>query len=529
MTVGRTWTVVLTGLVGELVEVEADLSTQTPGFSIIGLPDKAIGEAQQRVRNACGNSDLPLPRRRVVVNLSPARLPKHGTGLDVAVAIAALATELPLDAASLLRTVHLGELGLDGRLRPVPGILPAVAAAADAGFRQVIVPAACRSEAELVASVDVVAAVSLRDVARHHGLDVAPVAEEAVPLTAVQETGAEGDRGTGKDEARAPAETTDPAGAADLAEVIGQDEAVESMIVAAAGGHHILMTGPPGAGKTMLARRLPGILPELGDAEALQAASLRSLAGGPITTLRRTPPFEAPHHTASVGALVGGGSRQVQPGAIARAHGGVLFLDEAGEFSGYALDALRQPLESGEIEIHRAGFRARFPARFQLVLATNPCPCGQYGVPGGACACASIAIRRYLGKLSGPLLDRVDIELAMRRVSTTLVPSTSAVTTAQARAWVHAARERAERRLRETPWRTNAETSGSWLRTGPCAPSGAVRQPLDAALQRGSLTLRGYDRVLRLAWTVADLAGRGHLELGDVGRALFLKKGAGAT
>jgi len=514
VSLGRTWSVVLTGLVGDIVEVEADLSTQTPGFTIIGLPDKSIGEAEQRVHNACGNSDLALPRRRVVVNLSPAGLPKHGTGLDVAVAIAALATELPLDAASLARTVHLGELGLDGRLRPLPGILPAVAAAARAGFHRVVVPASCRAEAELVEGVEVFGAVNLRDVARLHGLDVADVAQEAVPLT----------------EPARDASSTERSPAPDLAEVIGQREAVAALVVAAAGGHHLLMSGPPGAGKTMLARRLPGILPDLDDDAALQAASLRSLAGQPVTVLSRTPPFEAPHHSASVAALVGGGSRTVRPGAIARASGGVLFLDEAGEYGAHALDALRQPLESGEIEIHRAGFRARFPARFQLVMATNPCPCGQYGVPGGVCTCPSLAIRRYLGRLSGPLLDRVDIELSLRRVSLAQVVATGELTTtAAARGRVREARARAAHRLRDTPWRTNADVSGAWLRSGPDTPPADVRRPLDTALSRGSLSLRGYDRVLRLAWTIADLDDRARLRREDIGRALYLKKGTTDT
>ncbi len=509
MSVGRTWAVSLTGLVGDLVEVEADLSNQVPAFRIIGLADRALTEAQQRVHNACSNSGMPLPRRCVTVNLSPASLPKHGAGFDLAIAIAALATESPMDPASLAATVHIGELALDGRLRPVPGVLPAVVAAARAGKDVVIVPEANRAEAELVTGIRVVACASLAAVARWHGLDIQVDEPPAAP---------------GQAERPAPSPSPSPG---DLSDIRGQSDAIEALIVAAAGGHHLMMSGPPGAGKTMLARRLPGILPDLDDDTALHVASVRSLSGAPVTQLSRTPPFEAPHHSVSVAALVGGGSRSLRPGAIARASGGVLFLDEAGEYGAHALDSLRQPLESGVIEIHRAGFQAVLPARFQLVLATNPCPCGQYGVRGGSCSCPSLAIRRYLGRISGPLLDRIDIELALTRVTVTDLRGDAAVhiTSALARERVVAARDRAARRLRNTPWRTNGEVSGSWLRDGPFAPTAQTRRPLDMALRSGGLTLRGYDRVLRVAWSVADLEQHDTPTLDDVGRALYLKKG----
>ncbi|MDN3494521.1 YifB family Mg chelatase-like AAA ATPase [Planococcus sp. APC 4015] len=505
MSLARTWAVAITGVDGHLIEVEGDLSNQQPDFKIIGLADKALGEAVQRVHNACANSGLPLPRRRLTVNLSPASLPKHGSGFDLAIAVAALATEGGLDAASVAATAHLGELGLDGRLRPVPGVLPSVVAAARSGIRRVIVPAANLEEARLVDGIDVVGAVNLAAVAARHGSDVEVPVQEPV-ATAV-----------------GPA---DAAPAVDLADVVGQPEAVEALIVAAVGGHHLLMCGPPGAGKTMLARRLPGILPDLDDRAALACASIRSLSGQKVASLSRTPPFEAPHHSTSVAALVGGGSRVVRPGAIARASDGVLFLDEAGEFQTSALDALRQPLESSSIEIHRAGFSAAFPARFQLVLATNPCPCGDYGVRGGTCSCTPMAIRRYLGRLSGPLLDRIDIELHLARVSVAGRDDRAPVqSSAHARERVRAARDRAAHRLRDTPWRLNVHVPGTWLRDGPLAPPLLVRRPLDAALHRGALTLRGYDRVLRVAWSLADLADRDCLGVDDIGRALYLKKG----
>ncbi|WP_434812124.1 YifB family Mg chelatase-like AAA ATPase [Microbacterium sp. bgisy189] len=508
MSLPRTWAVVLTGLVGDLVEVEADVTSQTPDFQVIGLADRAIGEARQRVRNACANSELDLPRRRLTVSLSPADLPKHGSGLDLAIAVAALATQHAMDARSLATTVHIGELALDGRLRPIAGVLPAVMAAARAGFTRVVVPWANGDEARLVDGVDVVAAASLRQVAGCHGLELDP--REVEPVAA----------------ATAADETS--SALLDLAEVVGQRDAVDALVVAAAGGHHLLLSGPPGAGKTMLARRLTGILPELDDREALHAAAVRSLAGRSVTTLHREPPFEAPHHTTSTAALIGGGSRTVRPGAIARASGGVLFLDEAGEYTAQALDALRQPLESGVIEIHRSGFRATFPARFQLVVATNPCPCGNHGVPGAACECPPQAIRRYAARLSGPLRDRIDIELGLRRVSAAPASGRGERTTASAREAVIAARERTAVRLAGTPWQRNVDVPGTWLRTGPHAPPSDVRRPLDDALRRGSLTLRGYDRVLRVAWSVADLAGNERLSLADVGRALFLKKGIAA-
>ncbi len=508
MALGRTYAVSLLGLTGAIVEIEADLSSNLPAFILIGLPDAALGEAKDRVRAAAVNSGCGLPNRKITVNLSPAALPKHGSGFDLAIALAALAAAGTISAESIDRVLHLGELGLDGRLRPINGILPAVLAASRAGFDQVMVPTGNADEAALVPGVRVIPVASLRDAAIWHGGEFEPEPVEAIT--------------------RAAASDDDNETTGDLADVIGNPDAIEAMIVAAAGGHHAFLLGPPGAGKTMLAARLPGLLPDLGPRAALEVSSIRSLAGLPVgRSLSRRPPFEAPHHTATAAALVGGGSGQIRPGAAARASDGVLFLDEAPEFSPAVLDALRQPLESGLITIHRANAVATFPGRFQLVMAANPCPCGQYGARDSECTCPPSARRRYVGRLSGPLLDRIDIQLRVQRITAAqlrVAHETRGTTTADARTRVIAARDAAAARLADTPWRLNSEVPGAWLR-GPgvrLAPS--VTQSIDRALERGGITMRGYDRVLRLAWTIADLAGDASPTAAQLGQALYLRR-----
>lgn len=501
--IGRTSAVALVGVQGSLVEVEAHLTSQLPTFSIIGLPDASLGEARERVRSAAAVADCPLPSRRITVNLTPASVPKRGSGFDLAIAMAVLAAAGTAPGADR-RTVYVGELGLDGRVRPVPGVIPVVLAARAAGVDRVVLPVGNLAEAQAVPGVALTAVDSLRSAAVDAGAAlpegfVDPVLPPPAP-----------------DDTRPPAE---------LADVVGNAVGVRAVVAAAAGGHHVLLLGPPGAGKTMLAERLPALLPDLEPDAALEVAAVRSVAGHGARSWTRRPPWEAPHHSASAAALIGGGSGQLRPGAVSRATRGVLFLDEATEFPRVVLDALRQPLESGRITVHRAGGSAEFPARCQLVLAANPCPCGNAGALGGPpCTCVPSAVRRYLGRLSGPLLDRIDIRVAVPRVTTGTLRASEGATpsTAEAKRVVDDARARMHDRLHGTGWSRNAEVSGPWLREDGRAAPGAT-EVLDRGLDIGTLTMRGWDRVMRLAWTMADLTGDERPERRHVERALALR------
>jgi magnesium chelatase family protein len=526
MAFARTCSVALAGVEGVVVEVQADLEPGVAAFTLVGLPDKSLTESRDRVRAAVVNSGVQWPQKKLTVGLSPASVPKSGSGFDIAVAAAVLGAAERIDPRVLADIVMIGELGLDGRVRPVRGILPAVLAAADAGYEQVVVPESAAAEASLVPGISVLGVRSLRQL-------IAVLADEPVPD---EEPGQQGRPDSLLSGLRAPGAgaVTGMHGAGpsdqdrDLADVVGQPAARTAVEIAAAGGHHLFLEGPPGAGKTMLAERLPAILPPLTRQESLEVTAVHSVAG--LLPMNRplidTAPYCAPHHSATMQSLVGGGPGIARPGAVSLSHRGVLFLDETPEFSGQALDALRQPLESGHVVIARSAGVVRFPARFLMVLAANPCPCGRFSLKDQFCECPSPVIRRYQARLSGPLLDRVDLRVEVDRVTRAGLAAcgTPGESTATVADRVRAARERAAVRLAGTPWRANSEVPGRELRRRWYAVPGALDEA-EHSLDRGALTARGLDRVLRVAWTVADLVGHDRPDAGDVALSLHLRTG----
>lgn len=500
----------LVGVEAREVCVEVDVSGGLPSVTIVGLGDAAVREARVRVQSALQNSDLPFPLGRISVNLAPADLRKDGTGFDLPLALGILLACGALPAAACDRTWALGELSLHGDVRPVRGALAVAEAARKAGARQLLVSAACAGEAALISGLEVRAVTSLADAVAYlgRGLDAAAprICVPSVPATSA---------------AHAP----------DLADVRGQALARRALEVAAAGGHHLLLVGGPGCGKTMLARRLPGILPPLDEYAALEITRIHSAAGlhaaGPqVRGLCGLRPFRAPHHSTTPAGLVGGGHGMPRPGELSLAHQGVLFLDELPEFQRGALEVLRQPLESREVILARAWGSIRFPADAQLVCAMNPCPCGHWGDLRRRCRCLSAEVSRYRARVSGPLLDRLDLHVHVSALDwPELEDMRPGECSREVQARVVAARRRQRERL--GPGRTNAGLTSAEMRSH-ALPDAAGRELLRRASERLALSARAYERVLRVARTIADLGGAESVRLPDVREALQYREGGSA-
>jgi magnesium chelatase family protein len=501
MTLGRTKGVSLQGLLGSVIDIECDIADGIPMYSLLGLPDTSLQESRDRVRAALSNTGQKWPNKKVTVSLSPAWLPKSGPGFDLAIALALLVADGVIPQAPLDGAVILGELALDGGIRSVRGVLPSLIAAFKDGITRAIVPRANQSEAELMEQMEILVFEEISEIYRW-------LLTGEYPFTQALDL-----------------EIDHESELLDFVDVAGQAQARFAAEVAATGGHHLLLIGPPGAGKTMIASRIPSILPPLTVEEALEVTAIHSIVGGLTqrSAMSRVAPIISPHHSASRASIVGGGGRNIQPGAISLGHRGVLFIDEAPECATGILDSLRQPLESGRITITRQIGSVTFPAQFLLVLAANPCPCGKYSGRGHGCECSSLQVRRYLGKLSGPLMDRIDLRVSVDPVGRVELSSKELGESSQAiRERVISARARAAKRFKEEPWKLNAEIPSRALRSKYSPDRGAMNF-LHDELDKERITARGLHKVIRVAWTLADLSGRERPSIEDVKSAYQLR------